>query len=202
MGRGGIPSFLEKFLRKRPLHPLNRMRGRPPDIMTDPEMNQRARWIHSVVDEYEGQLLRYAVRLVGDVERARDVVQDTFLKLCREDRRKIEGHLAQWLFTVCRHRAVDVQRKEKRMRPLSPQETADAQSGEKSQTLVAEEHDDADRVQQALARLTDNQQEVVRLKFQNGLSYREIAKITRLSVSNVGYLIHTAVGKIRTELQV
>ena len=88
------------------------------------------------------------------------------------------------------------------MRPLPPQESANEPSGEKSQTLLAEEHDDADRVQQALARLTDNQQEVVRLKFQNGLSYREIAKITQLSVTNVGYLIHTAVGKIRKDLQV
>jgi RNA polymerase sigma-70 factor (ECF subfamily) len=50
--------------------------------------------------------------------------------------------------------------------------------------------------------LPDNQQEVVRLKFQNGLSYREISCITKLSVSNVGYLIHTAIQKIRAELQV
>ena len=53
-----------------------------------------------------------------------------------------------------------------------------------------------------LERLPHNQQEVIRLKFQQGLSYKEIAAITELSASNVGYLIHTAVKKLRAELGV
>ena len=48
-------------------------------------------------------------------------------------------------------------------------------------------------------RLPPNQQEVVRLKFQNGFSYKEISRITELSVSNVGFLIHTAVHRLRAE---
>ena len=47
--------------------------------------------------------------------------------------------------------------------------------------------------------LPPNQQEVVRLKFQNGFSYKEISRITELSVTNVGFLIHTAVARLRTE---
>jgi RNA polymerase sigma-70 factor (ECF subfamily) len=39
----------------------------------------------------------------------------------------------------------------------------------------------------------------VRLKFQNGFSYKEIARITELSVTNVGFLIHTAVTRLRRE---
>jgi len=46
-----------------------------------------------------------------------------------------------------------------------------------------------------------NQQEVVRLKFQNDLSYQEISRITKLSVSNVGFLIHTAIKTIRRKLK-
>jgi RNA polymerase sigma-70 factor (ECF subfamily) len=48
-------------------------------------------------------------------------------------------------------------------------------------------------------RLPPNQQEVIRLKFQNGFSYKEIARITELSVTNVGFLIHTAVTRLRRE---
>jgi RNA polymerase sigma-70 factor (ECF subfamily) len=48
-------------------------------------------------------------------------------------------------------------------------------------------------------RLPPNQQEVVRLKFQNGFSYKEISRITTLSVGNVGFLIHTAVTRLRAE---
>ena len=52
---------------------------------------------------------------------------------------------------------------------------------------------------QLIDRLPPNQQEVVRLKFQNGFSYKEISRITTLSVTNVGFLIHTAVARLRAE---
>ena len=48
-----------------------------------------------------------------------------------------------------------------------------------------------------LDRLPDNQQEVIRLKFQNDLSYREISEITGLSVSNVGFLLHVGIKRLR-----
>ena len=46
-------------------------------------------------------------------------------------------------------------------------------------------------------RLPSNQQEVIRLKFQSGFSYKEISRITSLSVSNVGFLLHTAIQTLR-----
>jgi RNA polymerase sigma-70 factor (ECF subfamily) len=45
-----------------------------------------------------------------------------------------------------------------------------------------------------------NQREVVRLKFQNQLSYEEIAAVTSLSVSNVGFLLHTALKTLRLRM--
>lgn len=48
--------------------------------------------------------------------------------------------------------------------------------------------------------LPKNQREVVYLKFQCDLSYKEISSITKLSVSNVGFLIHTAVRAIRKQV--
>jgi RNA polymerase sigma-70 factor (ECF subfamily) len=43
-------------------------------------------------------------------------VQDTFLKLWQTDPDTVNGRLAPWLYTVCRNRAVDVCRKERRMK--------------------------------------------------------------------------------------
>ena len=154
------------------------------------------------MERYEGPLLRYATRITGDLERGRDVVQDAFPRLCREDRAKVDGHLAEWLFTVCRHRALDVRRKEKRMRPITPAQAAAQPSGEPDQASAAEHRDMAHHVLRLVERLPQNQQEVVRLKFQAGLSYREISRVTELSASNVGYLIHTAIGTLRRQLQV
>ena len=51
-----------------------------------------------------------------------------------------------------------------------------------------------------LPRLSTNQQEVVRLKFQEGFSYKEIAAITHLTMGNVGFLLHTALATLRREL--
>src|SRR5581483_5276894 len=83
-----------------------------------------------LVARFEGPLVRYAARITGDVERARDVVQETFLALHRERQNgeaesAANGHLPAWLFTVCRRRALDVRRKEQRMLSMTA-EQADA----------------------------------------------------------------------------
>lgn len=163
---------------------------------------RHSEWIRTAVDRHEGPLLRYAARIVGDLEEARDVVQETFLRLCKQDRAQIDGHLTEWLFTVCRNRALDVCRKERRMKTMSTEQAAVQQTREREQSSAVEDRDSAEQIERVLAGLSDNQQEVVRLKFQSGLSYREISNVTQLSITNVGYLIHTALAKIRKEVGV
>ena len=77
----------------------------------------RQAWLRSPLDRHEHPLIGYATRLTGDAERARDVVQETFIRLCAEDRAQVDGHVTEWPYTVCRRRALDVRRKETRMRP-------------------------------------------------------------------------------------
>lgn len=159
-------------------------------------------WVVQALARHEGPLLRYARRLLGDVEAARDVVQDCFLRLCRERREEVEGHLAPWLFTVCRRRAIDHLRKEGRMHPLESArlpETAHEGAPEAEPMEVREE---TDRVLACVRRLPERQQEVVRLRFQAGLSYREISEVTGASVGNVGFLLHTALRSLRHHLGV
>lgn len=156
-------------------------------------------WVSSALDQFEGRLLRYAQRITGDAHRAADVVQETFLKLCREDRATLDGHLAQWLYTVCRNKALDVRRKESRMTALV-EPTLNERNGHASPDDSVETHDTAARILECIGELADNQQECIRLKFQHGLSYREIAAVTELSVSNVGFLIHTGLKKVRQRM--
>src|SRR5262245_42736184 len=77
-----------------------------------------AQWMRAVVAKNERPLTAYATRLLGDVDQARDVVQDAFLKLWEADRASVNGHLGQWLYRVCRNRALDICRKEMRMTTL------------------------------------------------------------------------------------
>ena len=157
-------------------------------------------WLHGVVDQYESELVRYATRLLGDVERARDVVQDTFLRLCGEPRAKVENGVRPWLFTVCRHRAMDVLKKENRMKAFTDGQAEQCASRDGDHTATLEAQETAGRATALLDKLPDNQREVIRLKVQNGLSYREISEVTGLSVSNVGFLLHTGIKTIRERM--
>jgi RNA polymerase sigma-70 factor (ECF subfamily) len=157
-------------------------------------------WVRDAVARFEGPLTLYASRLLRDQEAARDVVQETFLKLCASDHVSIDGHLAEWLFTVCRNRALDVLRKEHRMTQLGDEQVHHCLSQEPSPLELALHRDLSGRVLELLEALPANQREVVRLKFQNGFSYQEISRISGHSVSNVGFLIHSGIKALRVQL--
>jgi RNA polymerase sigma factor (sigma-70 family) len=172
----------------------------PEQPMTGNATIAESSWVRSAVSRFEGPLTLYAARLLGDNECARDVVQDTFLRLCVQDRSEVDARLAEWLFTVCRNRALDVLRKERRMTRLSEEQVAARTSTEPSPPDIVEQAESASRVLHLLERLPEKQREVIRLKFQNGFSYREISRISGHSVTNVGYLIHTGLKTIRAQL--
>ena len=155
--------------------------------------------LECIIAQQQTPLLRYAARILRDPERARDVVQDTFVKLMAQPRESIDGHTVEWLFTVCRHRALDVLRKENRMSRFDPGQDERVTSAEPRPGQALEQAETQAAILKLIDRLPPNQQEVVRLKFQNGFSYKEISRITDLSVTNVGFLIHTAVARLRAE---
>ena len=161
---------------------------------------ERADWIRSALLQYESPLVRYVARIVGDLDRARDVVQDTFLKLCAADREKVEDRLAAWLYTVARNRALDVYKKERRMSPTSDSVLEVFESALPSPAEAAETVEAKSQVFLALETLSPRQREVLRLKFQENLSYKEIGEITGNTVSHVGVLIHTALKNVRESL--
>jgi len=161
-------------------------------------------WIDSAIEQYEAPLLRYAQHFVFDLESARDVVQDTFLKLCKQSESEMRPKLAKWLYTVCRNRAIDVCRKESRMKVASEDQISDqlvAQAdGSASPAVAIEKVETAAGLLQHISRLPDQQQEVLRLKFHGGLTYREIADVTGLSSSHVGVILHAAISKLRQRM--
>lgn len=173
----------------------------------------------ALLDRYERPLVRYAQSILGDLEAARDVVQDTFIRWVREGAKADhstspqcdelpakpspstfdENRTAAWLFTVCRNRALDYQRKHSRIVPMEFPE--DQAADEPSPAATLEHRDTAASLLRMLDALSPNQREVIRLKFQSDLSYKEIAEVTQLSATNVGFLLHTGLRKLRALLQ-
>ena len=144
------------------------------------------------------------------------MVQETFIKLAQGGMREMTNdecgmtnsqngtaprtpHLEAWLFTVTRNRALDHQRKHRRIIPMPLPD--DRPSGDPGPAATLERREAATSLFRLLDALSPNQREVIRLKFQNDLSYREIADVTQLSVTNVGFLLHTGLKKLRALLR-
>lgn len=196
--------------------------------MTDDHRPDRRAWMLAVLDRYEGPLTRYATRLVGSVEGARDVVQETFLRFCSDqsacdnlsscndgastngrldDDRDATSQIGPWLFAVCRNRALDVLRKEKPMKTMQANTlsiAADSAAPNAVRQPSADlEHTEAvDQLHAIVADLPDNQQEALRLRFQNEMSYQQISEVMQTSVGNVGYLLHHAIKTVRKQLSI
>ncbi|MFX3681310.1 MAG: RNA polymerase sigma factor [bacterium] len=170
--------------------------------MNPTDNNENAEnWIAGAMRAHQAPLLRYVSRLLGgDRDRAQDIVQDAFLRLWQQSADAVDGHVVEWLYRVSRNRAIDVIRKEGRMRAFGEGEMEQLTTTDSRPSKALEKAETQQAVLELLDRLPANQQEVVRLKFQNGFSYKEISRITELSVSNVGYLIHMAVRQLRAEM--
>ncbi len=157
--------------------------------------------IDRLVDRYERPLLAYANRMLGgDWQGAQDAVQETFLRLCREDRKKVESRVAAWLFSVCRSRVIDMQRTN-HATPIDSSQVSVADPGPGAEQ-VASDAEDKIHLNQLVGNLSPRQQEVLRLRMQAGLSYREIAEVTGLTIGNVGFHLHEAVRNLRDSLAV
>lgn len=150
-----------------------------------------------IVQRFEIPLLQYARRITGDREQARDVVQETFVKFQRNGALRREEEPATWLFTVCRNAALNVCRKERRMIYL---DEGIIESRESEQTMPYDQLEQMEAsgfLLRIVATLPPRQQEVIQLKFQNDLSYQQIAGIMQTTANNVGVLLHTALKTLR-----
>src|SRR5205814_6389438 len=129
--------------------------------------------------------------ITGDRERAKDVVEETFIKFER-NRSVSPEKIAVWLFTVCRNGALNVCRKEKRMLYVDDA-VIESRADEQPMPFAHLDQDEAHGfLTRIITTLSPRQQEVLQLKFQNDLSYEQIAKITESTKNRVGVLIHTA----------
>src|SRR6266446_8605795 len=164
--------------------------------MPDADANADSERMQILLRRFEIPLLQFATRITGDRERARDVVQETFVKF--QNNGAFESpEPATWLFTVCRNGALNVCRKERRMRYFD-EELIEAREAEQPRPFERlEQQEAAGFLLRIVATLPTRQQEVLQLKFQNDLSYQQIAEITKTTVNCVGVLIHTALKTLR-----
>jgi RNA polymerase sigma-70 factor (ECF subfamily) len=149
----------------------------------------------------ESPLLHYALRLTGDREVAEDMVQEAFMKLhaqfddVREPRR--------WLYRTVHNLALNHRRQTGRIVSLDVKADDAASDATDPQPLPDEQiarWEGIGLVRLGLEALDERSRELVRLKFTENLSYKEISARTGLKIGHVGYLLHHALKAMAEEL--
>ena len=142
-------------------------------------------------------VLRYALRLLGDAESAQDVAQEVFLR--RQTQQNVQNQRA-WAYRTARNLVIDLFRKQRRM---SMEELPDSLPDESTRfrpAQLAEQKEQTEMLHEKLNNLSPRHREAIRLKFQEGLTYAEIAQIMNETVATVGWLLHEAIKQLRREM--
>lgn len=162
--------------------------------------------LETVMARHEPALLRYAARLLNNAEAAQDVVQDTFIRLHQQRGRQFQSgdHIAHWLYRTAHNRAVDYIRRESRLKKLH-ETAADEPAVGLEKISVPSTPDPAEERRQLalehLARLDPAERQVLLLRLQDGMSYRDISRVTGRSEGNVGCLLHHATKNLTASLK-
>jgi len=163
-----------------------------------------AETIEELFAALESPLLNYALRLVGERALAEDIVQEAFMRLHAQFEQVREPR--RWLYRTAHNLALNQRRREDRIISLeapldeggdSSTETTDPQPLPDEQIARWE---GIGLVRLSLETLDERSRELVRLKFHDGLSYKEISAKTGLTTGHVGYLLHHAIKAVAEEL--
>jgi RNA polymerase sigma factor (sigma-70 family) len=154
-------------------------------------------WINAAIERYENTLLKYSYSIVRDLDLARDVVQETFMRLSKQEQEKIDHYLSQWLFKVCRNCSLKVLKKEKMYildedldSYAAPEDISNEPQLENFYTIVLNQ----------LNMLSHKKQLVIKKRYFENLSYSQIAEQLKLTKSNVGFIIHDALKQMKKHL--
>jgi RNA polymerase sigma-70 factor (ECF subfamily) len=163
------------------------------DESRPPEHRER---VLEALSQHEGRLTRYAQRLTGDLDTARDVVQHVFLQLCDHPPSAVNGRLTGWLFTVCHNRAMDHRRRSGRAASLEGLAPEVLLRDDSDPAKLAEAGDAVELLRGVIDTLPDVQRLVVNF-WSAGFKYAEIAEMVGKSESYVRVASHRAWQTIR-----
>lgn len=150
----------------------------------------------TLMDRYGGALLHFAHRLVGDMQLAEEIFQDTMLKAWQQASSfRLDGHLKAWLFRVARNNAIDYMRKkrvpiEEFTVCLETAATTFRPDREAERVWLSAE------LVEAMNELPPAYREVVDLRFFHQLCYQEIAQVLGIPLGTVKSRLNYAIQRL------
>ena len=164
----------------------------------------------ALVKRYEREIYSYLRRYLGDAELAEDVFQAAFLQVHLKCRQFEEGRsFRPWLYAIATHAAIDAQRRNRRHRIASLDQSRGRSSEDDLQTLTQllataepgpvarlESEERKDWVRQAVESLPEALRTTLVLVYYQGMKYTEVAESLEIPLGTVKSRIHTAVLKL------
>ncbi len=137
------------------------------------------------VDDFSDGVYRFLLKNIRNVELARDLVQESFMKLWIKKKDIDVNKSKSYLFTTAYHTMIDHIRKHERMMDIEPNENLSGSTSNDYSDL-------GEILNEAVKRLPDIQRSVLLLRDYEGYNYKEIGEITHLNESQVKVYIYRA----------
>ena len=157
--------------------------------------------LRRIYDKYHGHLLKLAVVLTGDLDAAEDIVQEVFTHFAQSANRiGLAGSLKSYLITSTLN-CVRNQRRNNRRRTLQSLDKTDhlpSMARRPDQWAVLSER--LERLSRAMVCLPYEQREVITLRMEANMTFRQIAGVQETSVSTVNARYRYGIEKLRSLL--
>jgi RNA polymerase sigma-70 factor (ECF subfamily) len=165
-----------------------------------------------LVDKYKQPVLNVVYRMLRDPTEAEDVAQNVFVQVYKSAARyQVASKFSTWLFTIARNLSLNEIRRRSRhptdsMDATHPdneeqpwQQFEDKKTAGPTETLLESELEE--KINVAMHELPENQRMAIVLCRQNELSYEDIAKVLKCSVSATKSLIHRGRETLKQKLK-
>ena len=148
-------------------------------------------------DRYGPRMYAYIYRRVNDATVAEDLTAELFLRVLRalRNERAWSDSFRAWLYRVAHNLVVDHYRRQPPVPSGTLEESFAAQDGDPR--VIAEDILATEHLRAAIGRLTQDQQQVLTLRFGEGLTAKETARILGKSTGAVEALQHRALAALR-----
>jgi len=163
--------------------------------------NEKA--LSELYDRYEARIYSYIYRRTGNETLAEDLTAQVFLKMLEAIRSDKAWHssFSGWLYRIAHNAVIDYYRLRDRQQQVSLEDTLTTTASDHNPVVMAEDSLDAERLRTAISRLTEEQAEVITLRFLEGYNISEVAEMLDKTEGSIKALQYRAVTTLRQLLQ-